>query len=128
MEAGSKENSRRRQRKTNGAKGETDFFAEMIRNRSCNRAARNTAYEGTAGSPSHPCCIEMKQLAQVANGAADHNIVVPEQQAAESGNAGCDDERNVRALLKRGQSQIIGLAVRDLRAEHVLYPKIPTWP
>ncbi|MGA8152132.1 MAG: hypothetical protein WB952_14355 [Terriglobales bacterium] len=37
----------------------------------------------------------MKQLAQISDGAADDNIVVPEQQTAESGNSGGNDKRGV---------------------------------
>ena len=82
----------------------------MIGYGSSDRAACNAADQSTPGRPSYASCIEMKQLAQIAYGAADHNVVVAEQQPAARGDAGCDDERDSRVGLDRRKPQFIGLA------------------
>lgn len=82
----------------------------MIGYCSSDRAASNAADQSTPSRPPDACRIEMKQLTQIADGAADHNIVVAEKQPTESRDAGCDDKRDSRMGLDRGEGQFIGLA------------------
>jgi hypothetical protein len=56
----------------------------------------------------------MKQLAEIANRPADHNVVVAEKQSAKGGDAGRNDKRAARTVdgrngLDRWGTQIIGL-------------------
>ena len=96
MEIGREEYATRRKGKANRAKGESNFLAEMIRNSPSKRASDNAADQRAPGRPADSCRIEMKQLAEVANGPADHNIVVAEEESAKCGDAGRNDQRATR--------------------------------
>src|ERR1700687_4848327 len=113
MEIGREENAARRKGKANRAQGESNLLTKMICDSPSDRAADHAADQGAPRGPSDSCRIEMKQLAEVANGSADHNIVVAEKESAECGDAGRNEQRAARgdrrSGLKRGGRQIIGL-------------------
>src|SRR5205807_580149 len=76
MEVGGEEHAGRRQSEANGAESETFLFTEIIRHGSGSSAADDAPDEGAPGGPSCARRVKMKELAQIANGAADHNVVV----------------------------------------------------
>src|SRR5205823_5856344 len=80
----------------NGAESETFLFTEIIRHGSGSSAADDAPDEGAPGGPSCACRVKMKELAQIANGAADHNVVVTEEQATQSRDAGRNEEWGAR--------------------------------
>ena len=98
MKIGCEEYAARRKGKANRAQGESNLFAEMICDSSSDRASDNAADQGASRGPADSCRIEMKQLAEGANGPADHNIVVAEKESAESGGAGRNDQRAARMV------------------------------
>lgn len=116
MKAGSEEDARRRQRKTNGAEREADFLAEMICYRTSDRTARDATDQSATRRPSDACRVEMKPLTQVADGTADYDVVVTEEESTAGGNAGGNDQRETRMRLDRRARQIIALAVLTLPA------------
>src|SRR5438067_11499899 len=96
MEVGGEEHAGRRQSEANGAERETFLFTEIIRHGSGSSAADHAPDEGAPGGPSCPCRVKVKELAQIANGAADHNVVVPEEQATQSRDAGRNEQWGTR--------------------------------
>src|SRR5439155_19259629 len=87
-EIGGEEHAGRRQSEANGAESETFLFTEIIRHGSGSSAADDAPDEGAAGGPSRACRGKMKELAQIANGAAEHKAVVTEKQATRSRDSG----------------------------------------
>ena len=71
----------------------------MIGDGSCEGTADDAAYQGTSGGPADAGRIEMKQSAQIADRAADDDVVVTEKQPAQGRDAGRDDERSARMRL-----------------------------
>src|SRR2546422_6757466 len=100
MEVGGEEHAGRRQSEANGAESETFLFTEIIRHGSGSSAADDapdeSASRGPSRGPSCACRVKMKELAQIANGAADHNVVVTEKQATQSRDAGRNEEWGAR--------------------------------
>ena len=96
MEIGSDVDAGRRQGKTKGAERKPLLLAEMIGNTSRQSAARDAAEQGTASRPSRARCIEREPLTQVADRAADDNVVVAEQKPAQRRDTGRNDERAAR--------------------------------
>src|SRR5438445_10781247 len=96
MEVGGEEHAGRRQCEANGAESETFLFTEIIRHGSGSSAADDAPDEGAPRGPSCACRVEMKELAQIANGAADHNVVVTEEQATQSSDAGRTEKSAAR--------------------------------
>src|SRR5437868_14420865 len=92
MEVGGEEHAGRRQSEANGAESETFLFTEIIRHGSGSSAADDAPDEGAPGGPSCACRVKMKALAQIANGAAEHKVVVTEEQATQSRHAGRNEE------------------------------------
>ena len=92
MEVGGEEHAGQRQSEANGAESETLPLTEIIRHGSGTSAADDAPDQGAPGGPSYACCVKMKELAQIANGTADHNVVVTEEQAAQSRDAGRNEE------------------------------------
>ena len=96
MEVGGEEHAGRRQSEANGAESETFLFTEIIRHGSGSSAADDAPDEGAPGGPSCARRVKMKELAQIANGAADHNVVVTEEQATQSRDAGRNEKWGAR--------------------------------
>src|SRR5438094_10560436 len=92
MEVGGEEHAGRRQSEANGAESETFLFTEIIRHGSGSSAADDAPDESASRGPCCACRAKMKQLGQIANGAADHNVVVTEKQATPSRDAGRNEE------------------------------------
>jgi hypothetical protein len=68
--------------KAESAECEPLFFAKIVSDGSCRCAAGNAAHERAASGPAYAPGIQVKQLAQKANRATDHDVVVSEQQSA----------------------------------------------
>src|SRR5438552_17393445 len=93
MEVGGEEHAGRRQSEANGAESETFLFTEIICHGSGSSAADDAPDEGAPGGPSCARRVKMKELPQIANGAADHNVVVTEEQPTQSRDPGRTEER-----------------------------------
>ncbi len=79
-----------------GAESETFLFSEIIRHGAGSSAADDAPDESASRGPSCACRVKMKELGQIANGAADHNVVVTEKQATQSRDAGRNEEWGAR--------------------------------
>src|SRR5438034_11460699 len=96
MEVGGEEHAGRRQSEANGAESETFLFTEIIRHGSGSSAADDAPDESASRGPSCACRVKMKGLGQIADGAAEHNVVVNEKQPTQSRDARRHDEGGAR--------------------------------
>jgi len=91
MEIGGKNHANRRKSETKGTQRETLFLAEIVGNGSCRDAAGDASDQRASRGPADARCVQVKQLAQESNCAADDNVVVSKQKTAKRGDAGCDN-------------------------------------
>jgi hypothetical protein len=107
MEVRCEEHAHGRESKTKRAECESFFLAEIVSNGSGGHAAGNASYQCAPCGPSYARSVQMKQLAQIPDRAADHDVVVAKQKAAKSGNAGCNNERGTRLRRTQWGVQVI---------------------
>lgn len=81
---------------TNRAQSKAFLLAEGVGDRPSCGASNNAPNESTARCPSDPRRVQMKQLTEIPDGAADDDVVVSEKKTTQGRYAGCDDQRSSR--------------------------------
>ena len=95
--------------KTKGTKGESFLLAEIVGYGSSGSATGDAAHQRAARGPAYARRVQVKQLAQVSNRTADHNVVIAKKKPAESRDTGGNDQRSARMRRARWSAQVIGL-------------------
>ena len=93
IEVRGKKHSDRRQRKAKSAERKPLLLSEEISNSPRSGTAGDASNERAPRGPTNARGIQMKALAQIADRAADHDVVVTKEQAAQSRHTGGDEQR-----------------------------------
>jgi len=109
MEIRGEEHADRGKSEAKRAQRETFLLAQIVSNGSRRSAANNASHQRTSRSPANARRVQMKQLAQISNRAADDNVVVSKQETAKRRDTRRNDERSTRLGQTRWRVQIIRL-------------------
>src|SRR6185437_13238905 len=124
-EAGGKKHAHRGEGKAQRAQRQPLLLAQEVGYRSRSSTTNNAPDERASRRPANAGRVQVKKAAEIADGAADNDIVVAEQQAAQRGDTGGYDQRRagMRAV---GGGQVTGLLQSQLwRLSRIPEPILP---